>query len=290
MGKIFVVGIGPGSVGDMTLKANVAIESSTVIVGYTKYIELIEGKISGKRAISTGMTKEVERCDEAVRLAAAGETVTVVSSGDPGVYGMAGLILERLEVFNKQKLVCGSKGEKSPKHKHTHDEQREHGNHDEQGVYEEHDEHGEIEVEIVPGITAALSGAAVLGAPLANDFCTISLSDLLTPQEVIDKRAEAAGIGDFCCVVYNPMSGSRKDKLRRLCEILMKYKGSGTVCGYVRNIGRADETKRILSLCELRDAEVDMFTTIFIGNASTRVVNGRIVTSRGYENKLSRKG
>jgi len=248
-GKIYVVGLGPGNNEDITHRADEAVRNSSVIVGYSKYIDLIAEKTTGKRVVATGMMKEIERCDEAVRLAAAGEIVAVVSSGDAGVYGMAGLVLERLERFFRA-----------------------------EGAQK-------IEVEIVPGITAALSGAAKLGAPLSHDFCTISLSDLLTPQDVIDKRAEAAGMGDYVCVVYNPMSTSRKDKLRRLCDILLKYKSPDTVCGYIKSIGRDGESKRILPLRELRDAEVDMFTTVFIGNSSTRVIEGRIVTSRGYENK-----
>ena len=143
----------------------------------------------------------------------------------------------------------------------------------------------EIEIEIVPGVTAALSGAALLGAPLTNDFCVISLSNLLTPWETIERRLEAAGIGDFCVCLYNPMSRSRREQLRLACEILLRYKSGNTVCGIARNIGRAGEEARLLTLKELRDAEADMFTIVFIGNASTRIIDGRMITERGYQRR-----
>ena len=301
--KIFVVGIGSGNDEDMTNKAITAIASATVVVGYTKYIELIAERISGKRIISTGMTQEVKRCDEAVRLAAAGETVAVVSGGDAGVYGMAGLLLERVDAFRKGGGLLDEKAAEVDEKIAEVDEKAE------GSVYVEPTENAEtaeregdveltktadareykriayangIDVEIIPGVTAALSGAAALGAPLSHDFCVISLSDILTPQELIDRRAEAIGMGDFCCAVYNPMSKGRRDKLSRLCDILLKHKSPDTICGFVRNIGRKNEAKRILTLCELRDAKVDMSTTIFIGNASTKVINGKMVTPRGY--------
>ena len=142
-----------------------------------------------------------------------------------------------------------------------------------------------IDIEIVPGVTAALSGAAVLGAPLTHDFCVISLSDLLTPWETIEKRLEGAGIGDFSVCIYNPMSKKRKDHLSRACDILMKYKKEDTVCGWVRNIGRDGRESSLMTLKELRNAQIDMFTTVFIGNASTYISDGRMVTPRGYERK-----
>ncbi len=142
-----------------------------------------------------------------------------------------------------------------------------------------------LDISIFPGITAACSGAALLGAPLSHDFCTISLSDLLTPQDLIDKRVRAAAMGDFCIVIYNPMSKSRRDKLSRACDILLETLRPDTVCGWTKNIGRDGEQSKILPLSELRDEEVDMFTTVFIGNSQTRAIDGRMVTPRGYENK-----
>lgn len=140
------------------------------------------------------------------------------------------------------------------------------------------------EIEVIAGVTAALSGGAVLGAPLTHDFAVISLSDLLTPMETILKRLRCAAEGDFTIVLYNPSSAKRADYLQKACDILLQYKAPETVCGYVRNIGREGQESRILLLSELRDTSVDMFTTVFIGNAETRIASGRMVTPRGYRN------
>lgn len=142
-----------------------------------------------------------------------------------------------------------------------------------------------IDIEIVPGVTAALSGAAVLGAPLSHDFCVISLSDLLTSWERIETRLDAAGAGDFSVCLYNPMSKRRTTHLRRACDILLRHKPADTVCGWVRNIGREGQVSALLTLSELREAQVDMFTTIFIGSADTRIIDGRMITPRGYRGK-----
>ena len=143
-------------------------------------------------------------------------------------------------------------------------------------------EHPGVEVEIVAGVTAALSGAAVLGAPLGHDFCVISLSDLLTPWEVIENRLRCAAEGDFALALYNPSSRRRADRLQRACDILLGFRSPETPCGLVRNIGREGEEARILPLLELRETEVDMFTTVFVGSSTTRVIGGRLVTPRGY--------
>ena len=140
----------------------------------------------------------------------------------------------------------------------------------------------EAEVEVVPGVTAALSGAALLGAPLGHDFCVISLSDLLTPWEVIEKRLECAALGDFAVCIYNPASKKRADYLRRACDILLRIKSPETVCGWVRNIGRAGQECKILTLVQLREEQADMFTTVFIGSSATQNIAGRMVTPRGY--------
>ncbi len=142
-----------------------------------------------------------------------------------------------------------------------------------------------VEVEVVPGVTAALSGAAVLGAPLGHDFCVISLSDLLTPWERIEKRLECAALGDFAICLYNPTSRKRRDYLRRACEILLRHKDGDTLCGWVRNIGREGQEHRILPLSQLGEEELDMFCTVFIGSSTTKDLNGYMVTPRGYDQK-----
>ena len=240
MKKIYVVGLGPGKEKFMTEAAKSAIEESEVIVGYDLYLELIADMIKDKTRESTPMKKEVERCKMCLEHAKAGRTVSMVCSGDAGVYGMAGIVLE----------VC--------------------------------EDNPEIEIEVVCGITAASSAAAVLGAPLIHDFAIISLSDLLTPWEKIEKRLLLASEADFVICLYNPSSKKRKDYLKRACEIMLKAKGEETKCGYVRNIGRDGETYHICTLKELAEVQVDMFTTVVIGNSQTKIVNNRLVTPRGY--------
>lgn len=236
---IYVVGLGPGSPGQMTADALAALEKSHVIAGYDTYIDLIRDQFPHKEFLSTPMRREPERCRMALE-AAKGRTVSMVCSGDAGVYGMAGLMLELAE------------------------------------------EYGFPEIEIVPGITAACSGAALLGAPLVHDFAVISLSDLLTPWELIERRLDAAGAADFCICLYNPSSKKRADYLERACEILLRSRTPGNAAGLVRNVGRAGQSAQVMTLGELRSAKADMFTTVFVGNSQTRILNGRMVTPRGY--------
>ena len=238
--KLYCIGIGPGGEEQMTLRAVRALKKCDCVAGYGLYLDLIESLVAGKERIQTGMTREVDRCAAAVAAAKAGKTVAVVSSGDAGVYGMAGLLLE----------LC----ENEP----------------------------EIEIEVIPGITAACSGGAVLGSPLTCDFACISLSDLLTPWDKIEQRLRGAAAGDFAIALYNPASKKRADHLRRACDILLETLPPETVCGTVRNIGRAGETFTLTNLGALRDTPVDMLTTVFIGNSRTRVIGGRMVTPRGY--------
>ena len=240
MSKLFVVGLGPGNPEGMTLACHRAIEQADIIVGYTTYIELIQPLYPDKSTFATPMLGEVDRCQRALALAAEGRCVAVVCSGDAGVYGMAGLILE---------LSCDYDG---------------------------------VEIEIVPGVTAALSGAALLGAPLTHDFAVISLSDLLTPWAQIEKRLALAAEGDFCIALYNPASVKRADYLKKACDIVLVHQSPDTVCGIARNIGREGESGEVLSLKELRDTTVDMFTTVLIGNSQTKVIDGKMVTPRGY--------
>ncbi len=238
--KIFVVGLGPGGWNEMTPRAAAALEQSDVIFGYSTYIDLIREQFAHKRLETTPMTKEVERCRQTLAEAQKGQTVALVSSGDAGVYGMAGVLMEVAK--------------DSP----------------------------EVEIEVVPGITAACSAAAVLGAPLTHDFCLVSLSDLLTPWETIERRLQCAAQGDFVICLYNPSSRQRHNYLKKACYIIGQYKRSDTPSGWVRNAGRPGETHYIGTLAEMAEQEVDMFTTVLIGNDQTFVMNGRLVTPRGY--------
>ena len=225
----------------MTWEARAALEQAEVLCGYTVYLDLIRGEFPDKEYFSTPMTQEIERCRAALERARSGRTTALVCSGDAGVYGMAGPVLELAPQFP------------------------------------------EVEIQVVPGVTAALAGAAVLGAPLMHDFAVLSLSDLLTPWEVIRRRLELAAQGDFVLCLYNPSSRRRRDHLRMACDIVLVHRGPETVCGWVRNAGRAQEEHQVLTLGELQEAQVDMFTTVFIGSAATRRIGDRMVTPRGYE-------
>ena len=241
MNVLYVVGLGPGGSRWMTWEARAALEQAEVLCGYTVYLDLIRGEFPDKESSSTPMTQEIERCRAALERARSGRTTALVCSGDAGVYGMAGPVLELAPQFP------------------------------------------EVEIQVVPGVTAALAGAAVLGAPLMHDFAVLSLSDLLTPWEVIRRRLELAAQGDFVLCLYNPSSRRRRDHLRMACDIVLVHRGPETVCGWVRNAGRAQEEHQVLTLGELREAQVEMFTTVFIGSAATRRMGERMVTPRGYE-------
>lgn len=240
MNKIYVVGIGPGAYEQMTGAAVAALRKSDVIIGYTVYVDLVKEHFGEKEFMTTPMKKEVERCVLAFKEAEKGKTVSMICSGDAGVYGMAGL------------------------------------------MYEVGADYPDTELEIVPGVTAALGGGAVLGAPLIHDFCLISLSDLLTPWEKIETRLLAAAQADFVVCLYNPSSKKRHDYLQKACDLMMTYKSPDTVCGIVSQIAREGEESRVMSLRELRDTQVDMFTTVFVGNSQTKEINGKMVTPRGY--------
>ena len=230
MGKLYVVGIGPGNGRYLTEAARAAIEEADVLCGYTLCIQPDKGW-------KLVLFRRFRWCLEQ---ASGGKTIALVCSGDAGVYGMAAPILELRK------------------------------------------EYGETELEIIPGITAALSGGALLGAPLGHDFCVISLSDRLTDWALIEERLRCAARGDFAVCLYNPASRHRQDYLQRACDILLSEKSPDTVCGLARSIGREGESIRILRLKELRDTEADMFTTVFIGSSQTRELEGWMVTPRGY--------
>ena len=240
MSKVYVVGIGPGGPEQITPQARAGMDRAEVLCGYTVYLELVKGLYPDKEIYTTPMRQELERCRWALETAQSGRTVALLCSGDPGVYGMAGPLLELAQSFP------------------------------------------EVEVEIVSGVTAALSGGALLGAPLGHDFCVVSLSDLLTSWEVIERRLECAAQGDFALCLYNPASKKRADYLKRACDILLRYKNPETVCGWVQNIGRAGQEYKILNLAQLQGEQLDMFTTVFIGSSTTQNIGGRMVTPRGY--------
>ncbi len=238
--RIYIVGLGPGGADQITPKAFNALEASDVIAGYSVYIDLIKDLFPGKTLLSTPMTREIDRCQLVIEKALEGYTVAIVSSGDAGVYGMAGIMLEMAQDYPG------------------------------------------LEIEVVAGITAACSGAALLGAPLTHDFAVISLSDLLTAWEKIELRLAAAAQADFVICLYNPSSRKRKDYLAKACDIILKYQSPFLPAGIVRNIGRPGEEYKIMTLEKLRSKEADMFTTIIIGNSQTRIINHKMVTPRGY--------
>lgn len=242
MNKLYVIGIGPGEYEQMTLKAIHAMEKSEVIIGYTVYVDLVKEHFPGKEFLTTPMKKEVDRCVMAFEEAKKGKVVSMICSGDAGVYGMSGL------------------------------------------MYEVGVNYPEVELEIIPGVTAATGGAAVLGAPLIHDFCLISLSDLLTPWEKIEARLLAAAEADFVVCLYNPSSRKRSDYLQKACDLMMQYKSPEIVCGIVSYIGRDGEHYEVMDLKTLRDTKVDMFTTVWVGNSQTKEINGKMVTPRGYRN------
>ncbi|EKZ4625858.1 precorrin-3B C(17)-methyltransferase [Listeria monocytogenes] len=238
---IYVIGIGPGDKRLMAGEALQAIEDAEVIVGYVTYIKLIKELIKDKEVVKTGMRREIDRCQEAVDIALTGKKVAVVSSGDAGIYGMAGLVLELAEKSNP-----------------------------------------DLEVKVIPGITASIGAAAVLGAPIMHDFCHISLSDLMTPWEVIEKRLTHAAMADFVVCFYNPRSKGRANHLANAFQKMMEYKSEDTVVGIVKDVGRKEERKIITTMRDIDYELVDMTTMVIVGNKETYVKNGKMITPRGY--------
>lgn len=238
---IYVIGIGPGCRDLMTQQAIAAMEDAEVIVGYKTYIKLVEEFIKDKEVVQNGMRKEVDRCQEAIDIAKTGKKVAVISSGDAGIYGMAGLILE---LVTKQNL--------------------------------------DIPVKVVPGVTASIGAAAVLGAPIMHDFCHISLSDLMTPWEVIEKRLRLAAEADFVICLYNPRSKGRSEHLAKAFKIMGEFKAGSTPVGIVKDVGRADQEKFICTFDTMDFERVDMTTMVIIGNKSTYIKDDLMITPRGY--------
>lgn len=228
----------------MTPKAAAAIDEAEIIVGYNTYIALIRDRIAGKPVVGNGMRQEVERCQKAVDLAAEGRSVAVISSGDPGVYGMAGLVLELVQKLPEVKRPA---------------------------------------CEIIPGLTAANTSAAALGAPLMHDYAVISLSDLMTPWEQIKKRARLAAEGDFVIAIYNPKSRGRADYLNQIRDIVLEFRSPETPVGIVRKAGRPGMNWTVSTLEKLPEEDVDMQSTVIIGNSNTYVSGGFMITPRGYK-------
>ncbi len=245
-GRLSIVGTGPGSLAEMTPLARKAIREAAYVVGYKCYLELIAPLLSGKEIFTSGMTKEVERARKAIEFARKGAKVALVCGGDPGIYALAGLVFELLAE------------EKSPLN---------------------------FDVEVIAGVSALNAGAARLGAPLTHDFAVISLSDRLTPWETIAKRLRAAAEADFVLVLYNPMSRTRKEPLLKAHKLLLEILPGNTPVGLARAISRKEETLLLTTLEKLLDHEIDMQTTIFIGNSRSFCFGPWLITPRGYKGK-----
>lgn len=238
MAKLYVVGIGPGGKEHMTYRAVEVIKKSDVVVGYAPYIEYLGELTKGKELFSTGMKGEIERCKKAIEMVEAGKNTTIISTGDAGLYGMAGPVLELAK---------------------------------------------DIEIEIVPGVTAAFSAAAELGSPIMHDYASISLSDLLTPWEIILKRIEKAAEGDFVIAIYNPRSKGRKDHLKQAIDLILKHRKGGTPVGIVKNSGRKAREITVTTLENIDYEAIDMLTIVIVGNSKTYIDGKRIITPRGYK-------
>ena len=244
MSKISVVGIGPGGLDEITPRARNAIESAQVVAGYNTYIKLIEPLLDGKKIIGRAMMQEVERSRLAIDEALSGRDVAVVSSGDAGVYGMAGLVVD---------MILDLPEDTRPK------------------------------FEIIAGVSAVNAAAAILGAPLMHDFAIISLSDLMTPWELIKKRVYSAAESDFVIALYNPKSKRRVTQLDEVQKIILQFRDKNTPVGIVTNAGRAGETKIISTLENFTREEVNMFSLVIVGNSQTFVKASYMLTPRGYE-------
>ena len=246
MGKIIIAGIGPGSQEDITPAVLEAVRKADVIVGYKYYFQFIEPYVrEGCECIDTGMKKERERAEQAFLMAEQGKTVVVISSGDAGLYGMAPLVYEM-------------RGQRSE-------------------VRSEN-----IDIEVLPGISAFQKAASLLGAPIGHDLCIISLSDLMTPWEVIERRIKCAADGDFVTAIYNPKSHGRYWQLYRLVELFLKVRSAETPVGYVRQAGLEEQMVKLTTLVAFDPEDIDMFTVILIGNSQTYISDGKIITPRGY--------
>ena len=251
-GKLYIVGVGPGHHDHMTFRAKEVIEESDTIVGYETYVSLVEDLIEGKEVHRYAMTQEVERAHQCIELAKSGKIVSLVSSGDPGIYGMAGLIYEML-------------------------------------AEEEWDRKTGLNVEIVPGVSSLNSCAALVGSPLMTDFAVVSMSDLLVPWEIIVKRVEAAAQGDFVIVIYNPASKKRIHQLQDTRKILLKYRSQNTPVAIVKGAFRESQEIVLTDLenMESHQDKLGMITTVIIGNSSTFMYKDLMINPRGYTSKYN---
>ncbi|MEW5775059.1 MAG: precorrin-3B C(17)-methyltransferase [Thermodesulfobacteriota bacterium] len=246
-GLLEVVSLGPGDAALLTPQCREALASAQLIVGYRRYLDLVPPELAaGKELLATGMTGEMERAGAALDAARSGRRVAVVSSGDAGVYAMAGLVLE---------LAA------------------------ERGLL------GELDIRVLPGVPALAAAAALLGAPLTHDFACVSLSDLMTPWAAIERRLEAAVGADFVLVIYNPRSRKRDWQLPRALEIVARLRGPRTPVGLVRNAFRPGQAVLAAELADLDPAQVDMLSILVVGNSATRLAEGRMITPRGYLEK-----
>lgn len=241
---IYVVGIGPGDRLAMTVEAEKIIKDSDIIVGYKTYLDLISELIADKEVVSTGMTKEVERCTRAIEISLENpnKIVSIVSSGDSGIYGMAGLVYELAE-----KLKYRGK------------------------------------IKVVPGVTSSVAAAALLGAPIMHDYATISLSDLLTPWDLIEKRIELSSEADMVICLYNPRSKTRVRQLPRAVELMLKHKDGNTPVGIVKDAYRENQVVYTTTLDSIDYGDIDMRTVIIVGNKTSYINDGKIITPRGYK-------
>ncbi|MBW1841309.1 MAG: precorrin-3B C(17)-methyltransferase [Deltaproteobacteria bacterium] len=257
---LYVIGIGPGSPDHLSKRARDILKSVDTVAGYTTYIDLVRPLIADKKVISTTMTKEVERVEAAINTALDGNSCAIISSGDPGIYAMAGLVFE----------MCKLK--EIPIRPLSFDERTLDGE-------------SALQVEVVPGIPALCAGASLLGAPLTHDFAVISLSDLLTPWDLIEKRIEAAARADFVIVIYNPKSKKRSTQLEKAQKIVLQHRDQNTPVGIVTGAMRKNQDVQIVSLKALHEAAVNMQTTLFIGSSASVKYLDFMVTPRGYAKK-----
>lgn len=248
----------------MSGRALQVLKEIDAVVGYTTYIDLLQPLLNGKLIIRTRMKKEVDRVQAAIRTALSGKATAIVSSGDPGIYAMAGLVFEMCHKNNISIIGAAGPADKA-------------------------DNGSALKIEVIPGIPALCSGAALLGAPLSHDFAAISLSDLLTPWELIAKRLEAASRADFVIVLYNPKSKKRDWQLGRAQKIILKFRSPQTPVGIITQAMRPGEKIQIVSLENLHTAAVDMLTTVFIGNSTTFRYLNFMITPRGYGEKYELK-
>ncbi|MEA1868692.1 MAG: precorrin-3B C(17)-methyltransferase [Euryarchaeota archaeon] len=248
--KLYIVSIGPGSPDLMTVAAQQAILESDYVIGNTTYLSQIEPLLPGKNVITSSMGEEIARARHALELASGGNTVSIISGGDAGVYGMAGIVLEIAE---------------------------------KEGA----DADTGTRIQVIPGVTAANAAASIIGSPITSDFASISLSDLLTPREDIEKRIAAAAASDFVIVLYNPKSRNRNTNFARCIEMVRRHRSGSVPVGLVKNAYRDGERAVVTTLERVLDYDdfVDMHTTAIIGNSESRIWGERIITPRGYHRK-----